>query len=240
MSISEFFNRKSRAVVAAIALAFGAGAGYVGHETAQAVSQPQASSFTLAQLSDNENVTEAEFFRGKLNTPAPVDPLQAPTIAEFQARIDGLAQRKAEMLALPGHEQPVLMVRLVQDSSVMIGELRMNTHLSERDYGRLVDDYNARVGIDVSPWTGNYAKGIMYQQDAAVGAAFSNFFGDEDLTDADLSRVAGEAMAEGQKLNDRAGLLGGLGGAALGGLLMVPLWRRRNHPQVPKAKPPKR
>lgn len=232
MSISEFFNRKSRAVIAAVTLALGAGGGYIGHEAAQQATQPQVSEFTLQQLP--ENTTEEQFMSGKLPAGAKYDALQSARVDEFTARIDALQAQKDAMRQLPGHEQPVPAVRLLQDSISFVNDLRIAENLSERNYADLVKDYNARVGVDVSPWTGNYTQGIMYQQDAQLGVMFGMIFGDEDKTDAEISREVGDTMLEGAKMNDNAGLAGGGAGLLLGGLLAVPLWRRRNFPKVGK------
>ncbi len=232
MSISEFFNRKSRAVIAAVTLALGAGGGYLGHETAQHTTQPQVSEFTLAQLPDN--TTEAQFVSGKLPVNAKYDALQTTRVDEFSARIDAMQAQKDAMLQLPGQEQPAIAVRLTQDAVSFINDLRVAENLSERNYADLVKDYTARVGIDVTAWTGNYTQGIAYQQDAQLATLFGMIFDDDDKTPAQMSREVGDTMLEGQKMADNAGLAGGAAGLLLGGLLAVPLWRRKNFPKVGK------
>ncbi|MDI1228606.1 MAG: hypothetical protein PSY14_13075 [bacterium] len=233
MSISEFFNRKSRAVIAAVTLALGAGAGYVGHETAQSMTQPRVSEFTLQQLPDN--TTEAQFISGKLPVNAKYDALQPARVDEFSARIDAMEAQKDAMAWMESYDRPAATVRLTQDAISFVNDLRVAENLSERNYADLVKDYNARVGVDVTTWTGNYTQGINYQQDAQLGVMFGMIFGDEDdKTDAQISREVGDTMLEGAKMNDNAGLAGGAAGLLLGGLLTVPLWRRRNFPKVGK------
>lgn len=233
MSISEFFNRKSRAVIAAVTLALGAGAGYVGHETAQSMTQPGLSEFTLQQLPDN--TTEEQFISGRLPVNAKYDALQPARVDEYAGRIDAMEMQKTAMASMADDDRVIATVRLTQDAISFVNDLRLAENLSERNYADLVADYNARVGLDVSPWTGNYTKGINYQQDAQLGVMFGMIFGDEDdKTPAETSREVGDAMLEGAKMNDNAGLAGGAGGLLLGGLLAVPLWRRRNFPKVGK------
>ena len=233
MSISEFFNRKSRAVIAAVTLALGAGAGYVGHETAQSMTQPRVSEFTLQQLPDN--TTEAQFISGKLPVNAKYYALQPARVDEFSARIDAMEAQKDAMAWMESYDRPAATVRLTQDAISFVNDLRVAENLSERNYADLVKDYNTRVGVDVTTWTGNYTQGINYQQDAQLGVMFGMIFGDEDdKTDAQISREVGDTMLEGAKMNDNAGLAGGAAGLLLGGLLTVPLWRRRNFPKVGK------
>ncbi|MCC7036896.1 MAG: hypothetical protein IT560_06255 [Alphaproteobacteria bacterium] len=232
MSISEFFNRKSRAVIAAVTLALGAGGGYIGHETAQQTTQPQVSEFTLQQLPDN--MTEKQFVSGKLPVNATYDALQPARVDEFTARIDAMAQLKSQMRFMASDLYIESEAKLRDDAVSFVNDLRVAENLSERNYADLVKDYNARVGLDVSAVTGNYTKGIMYQQDAQLGVMFGMIFGDDDMTPAQISREVGDAMLEGQKMADNAGLAGGAAGLLLGGLLTVPLWRRRNYPKVGK------
>lgn len=232
MSISEFFNRKSRAVIAAVTLALGAGGAYIGHETAQQTTQPQVSEFTLQQLPDN--TTEEQFVSGKLPAGAKYDALQPARVDEFSARIDAMEAQKTAMASMAEDDRSMATVRLLQDGISFVNDLRIAENLSERNYADLVKDYNARVGLDVSAWTGNYTQGINYQQDAQLGVMFGMIFGDDDKTDAEISREVGDTMLEGAKMNDNAGLAGGAAGLLLGGLLAVPLWRRRNFPKVGK------
>lgn len=232
MSISEFFNRKSRAVIAAVTLALGAGGGYIGHETAQRTTQPQASEFTLAQLPDN--TTEEQFVSGKLPVNAKYDALQSVRFDEFTARIAAMEQLKGQMRLMDDELYIASEAKLRDDAVSFVNDLRVAENLSERNYADLVKDYNARVGLDVSAVTGNYTKGIMYQQDAQLGVMFGMIFGDDDMTPAQISREVGDTMLEGQKMADNAGLAGGAAGLLLGGLLAVPLWRRRNFPKVGK------
>lgn len=232
MSISEFFNRKSRAVIAAVTLALGAGGGYIGHETAQRTTQPQASEFTLAQLPDN--TTEEQFVSGKLPVNAKYDALQSVRFDEFTARIAAMEQLKGQMRLMDDELYIASEAKLRDDAVSFVNDLRVAENLSERNYADLVKDYKARVGLDVSAVTGNYTKGIMYQQDAQLGVMFGMIFGDDDMTPAQISREVGDTMLEGQKMADNAGLAGGAAGLLLGGLLAVPLWRRRNFPKVGK------
>ena len=232
MSISEFFNRKSRAVIAAVTLALGAGGGYIGHETAQRTTQPQASEFTLAQLPDN--TTEEQFVSGKLPVNAKYDALQSVRFDEFTARIAAMEQLKGQMRLRDDELYIASEAKLRDDAVSFVNDLRVAENLSERNYADLLKDYNARVGLDVSAVTGNYTKGIMYQQDAQLGVMFGMIFGDDDMTPAQISREVGDTMLEGQKMADNAGLAGGAAGLLLGGLLAVPLWRRRNFPKVGK------
>jgi len=229
MSISEFFNKKARAAAASIALLFGAVGGYAGHEIAQNAYQPHLSDFTMASLPDN--ATEQQFTKGHI--PGAVDADAASTRFAFSQRLDAL-----EELAIitDDTEDPIIAQQLRHDAVAFINDLRISPHLSEQDYARFVADYEDRVGLDVSPVTGNYRNGAMYQQEGMVGVAFGAIFNDDELTPAEQSKEVGQIMQAGQDRYDQAGLEGGLAGAALGGFMALPLLRRtrRKGPQVPK------
>lgn len=220
MSIRNFFNEKAKAagkkariLTASALLALGAaGGGYIGHEIAIDHSQPQISQFTLAQLS--ENTTEEQFIRGEVPADAVADPQQAVRLSELrQAMTDILSHRTAE-------GQKTAAVDFIND-------LRLSENLSEQDYKTLVNEFDNRVGIDVTDVTGNYRDGIMYWQDAQIAQAFALFFDDEDMTDAERAREIGDAMSLGQEYHDNAAMTGALGGGALGAILLLPFWMRR-------------
>lgn len=220
MSIRKFFNEKSKAagkkartLTASALLVLGAaGGGYIGHEIAIDQTQPQVSQFTLAQLS--ENTTEEQFIRGDIPADAVTDPQQAVRMAEFrQAMSEILSHRTAD-------GQKAAAVDFIND-------LRMAENLSEQNYKTLVDEFDRRIGIDVTDVTGNYRDGIMYWQDAQIAQAFAFFFDDEDMTDAERSREIGDAMSMGQEYHDTAATAGALGGGALGAIFLLPFWMRR-------------
>jgi len=220
MSIRKFFNdkakaagKKTRVLTASVLLALGAaGGGYIGHEAAIDRTQPQISEFTLAQLS--ENTTEEQFMRGTLPADAIADPLRAERMAEFRRSMtDILSHRTAEGQQAAAVE--------------FINNLRLAENLSERDYKTLADEFDSRIGIDVTGITGNYRDGVMYWQDAQIAQAFALFFDDEDMTDQERAREIGEMMAIGQSHHDTAALTGALGGAALGSIFLLPFWMRR-------------
>jgi hypothetical protein len=223
MSISEFFNRKARAMAAAAALALGAAGGYVGMEAGNSYNQPQASDFTLAAVP--ENVTERQFISGHIPG-VKEDAAQRAMRQEFSRRIDrtaGLADPAAR-----------------EDSAVrLVTALRTGDRISEKDYQSLVDEYNRRVGLDVTARTGNYRDGAAFNQECQVGAAFGSFFDDEEMTPEELSADVGACMQQAEAARDKAALGGAAGGAALGGLLGLPLWlRRRKGPKVFKNRKP--
>ncbi|MDE1151303.1 MAG: hypothetical protein PW788_02105 [Micavibrio sp.] len=229
MSISEFFNKKARAAAASLALVFGVAGGYAGHELAQAQFQPQLSDFTLSGVPDN--ATQQQFTKGHI--PGAADAEAATTRFTFAQRLDTL-----EELASMADDtsDPIILQQLQHDAVAFINDLRINTHLSEQDYARLVADYDDRVGLDVTPITGNYRNGAMYQQEGMIAAQFGAVFGGEELTATEQSKAVGEMMQLGQDSADKTGLEGGLAGAALGGLVALPLLRRtrRKGPQVKK------
>lgn len=220
MSIRKFFNdkakaagKKARILTASALLVLGAaGGGYIGHEAAIDQTQPQISQFTIAQLS--ENTTEEQFMRGDIPADAVADPLRAERLAEFrQSMTDILSHRTAE-----GQQAAAV---------DFINNLRIAENLSEQDYKTLVDEFDSRIGIDVTKITGNYRDGIMYWQDAQIAQAFAFFFDDGDMTDNERSREIGDAMSLGQEYHDTAALIGALGGAALGSIFLLPFWMRR-------------
>lgn len=250
MSISEFFNKKSRAVLATVALAFGVAGGYAGHEIVQAQVETQRSEFTIPQVMEAELSAKPEgskltddqwelqqatqvFKYGQLPAGNLVSDEsianQQVAIAKFNVRIEEMAAAKAA-----GRDVTAMAVSFVND-------LRFAENLTEKDYGGLVKEYNARVGVDVTAQTGNWQKGIAYQQEAQLEIIFDqigNLFGggdDEDLTEAQLSAKVGKIMAQEQTAEDLKTAGGTAGGALLGGLLLVPalIRARRNHPKLP-------
>lgn len=215
MSISDFFNRKARAIVAAVTIGLGGAGGYAGHEIAQHEFQPQPSNFVLSQVNEN-TMTEKAFLSGQLPGGPVRTAQEVKALEDFTTRIDAMAGQRAANDAVA-----------LQDSAVsFISDLRISKDISEMDYKALLTDYNNRVGLDVSAITGNYAKGIMYNQEANVVVEITQIFS-RDADDEDTSREVGAAMLEGQRLYDNAGLEGAAGGAALGMMLMIPVWMRR-------------
>lgn len=235
MSIRTFFNDKARAagkkarvLTASALLMLGtAGGGYIGHEIAIDQTQPQISAFTLAQLT--ENTTEEQFMRGDTPADAVADPLRAERLTEFrQSMTDILSHRTTD-----GQKAAAV---------DFINNLRIAENLSEQDYKTLVDEFDRRIGIDVTDVTGNYHDGIMYWQDAQIAQAFALLFDDDDMTDTERSREIGDVMSRGQEYHDTAGMAGALGGAALGSIFLLPFWmrRRREDENVKLPLPPER
>jgi|GEM_PF-1343391 len=220
MSIRKFFNdkarnmgKKTRILLASATLAFGAAGGaYVGQEIIVDQALPQVSSFTMQQLP--EDMTEAQFYRGDMPAGAIADPMQQTTIDAFTARID----RMEAMTEMPSRHAAAV---------DFINDLRLSDHLSEKNYNQLLNDYNTRIGMDVSSITGNYTLGSMYWQEAQVADAFSFFFDDEDLTDAERSKDIGRMMADAQGMHSELEATGGLAGGLLGTMLILPFWMRR-------------
>jgi hypothetical protein len=221
MSISEFFNKKARAVVAASAIAMGGIGGYTGMEIAQHDLQAQQSNFTLAQVSDS-NITEKQFIAGRLPGGPVVTPQETAAVAGFNARIDAMAAEQN----LYNWDQS----KLQSDAVSFVNDLRMSTNITEQDYAKLITSYDKRVGLDVSAITGNYEKGIQYAQEAFVAESISHIF-DNDATDEESSKDIGAFMLQAQQMHDQLGLEGGIAGTGVGLLLMSPLlFRRRKRP----------
>jgi hypothetical protein len=225
VSISEFFNKKARAAAAAAAIALGGAGGYAGHEIAQHQLQPQPSNFVLSQLNES-NITEAQFIKGQMPGGQVITAKETTALQSFTSRIDAMQSDKIWGNEASARTQAIK----------FINDLRVSQDISEKDYTTLLADYNKRVGIDVSGVTGNYTKGIMYNQEAQVGVAIGQIFGGDD-SDEQISQDVGNFMLEGQKMYDQAGLDGGMAGAALGMLLVLPVWfRARRGPKGPKLK----
>lgn len=247
MSISEFFNRKARIAVAATAFGLAGAGGYVGHEMAQNATQPTPSTYTFAQLTSidedavpqdvMDQIERQQYFPAEL--PAGLQP-SAETIVAQQRAVTSFTQRIDAMEFAKARVGDASSQSMVQEMAVnFVNDLRLSENLSERDYTNLLRDYDARVGIDVSAITGNYADGVMYQQEASLAVYFAQAFGgffddDEDMTDQQMSREIGDAMQKGQSYYDNAGMAGGLAGGAVGFMLMVPMWMRlrRAHPKL--------
>lgn len=227
MSISEFFNKKARATVAAAAIAMGAAGGYAGHEIAQHQLQPQPSNFVISQITEDMNMSEAQFLKGQLPGGPVVTQKETAAMEDFNNRIDKMSSEVAWGNTAGARA----------DAFSFVNDLRVSQDISEQDYGKLLERYNRRVGIDVSDIAGNYEKGVMYNQEAQVGSAIASIFGDDDMTPEEKSKDIGNMMLEGQKLYEQAGLEGGMAGAGLGMLLLLPAWiRSRRGPKGPKLK----
>ena len=214
MSISEFFNKKAKAAVASLALVFGVAGGIAGHEIAQNQFQPGVSDFALSSVPDNVN--EKQFIAGHIAGLPAQTAAQAEARFTFTQRIDALEEQRFDYdLALQAQDGSAMEIgsKLATDSVAFINDLRLSKDLSEKDYANIVADFNDRVAIDVSAVTGNYTKGIMYQQEAQIGQAFGSMFGDDDLTPAQQSAEIGRIMEEGQARYDAVGLEGGAAGA---------------------------
>ncbi len=219
MTISEFFNKKARAAVAASTIVLGAAGGYAGMEIAQHDLQAQPSNFTLSQVNDT-NITERQFIAGRMPGGQVVTPQETAAVASFNARIDAMTAEKGMWNQSS----------LQSDAVSFINDLRISKDISEQDYAKLLAAYDKRVGVDVSPITGNYEKGIAYNQEANVAEQISQIFS-HDATDEDTSKDVGAFMLQAQQMHDQLGVEGGLAGAALGMMLMAPLWlRRRKRP----------
>jgi hypothetical protein len=246
MSFRKSFNDKARAagkkmrvMTASVILAFSAAGGaYIGHEVAQSETQPQVSQFTLAQVSEMQEgeMTERDFYKGRMPANAAPDLIQPIRIDEFTARIDTmqtLAARHAAAEKSNPDEAAVLRAVLTDEAVSFINDLRMTHTISEQNYSHLINDYQARVGLDVSDRTGNYTKGIQYLQEAQLSTVFGAIFGD-DLSDEEMSREVGDIMAEGAKEYAQAGLIGGAAGGLGTGLLLLPalLFTRRRDPHI--------
>ena len=240
MSISEFFNKKAKAVVASLALVFGVAGGYAGHEIAQNQFQPKVSDFTLSSVPDT--ATEKQFISGHIPGVVLNNAAEAEARFVFAQRIDALEEQRFDYdLAVQAQDGSAMALgsRLATDSVAFINDLRLSKDISEKDYANIVNDFNDRVGIDVSAVTGNYTKGVMYQQEAQVASAFGSIFSDEDMTPQQQSAEVGKIMAYGQSRYDTAGLEGGLAGALLGGVLFLPVMRRQRK-SGPKVQGPKK
>ena len=235
MKIGQFFNRKARAAVASVAILFGAAGGYAGHQMAQEKTQPQLSNYTLTQAIEQQDKLTQNFDREYFPAALPAD--ATPSVASQMAEEDAVIGFVTRISAMQENKD---MRDITADAVSFVNDLRLSENISERDYAALVRDYNARVNVDVTPITGNWQDGIMYQQEANLGAKFSAAFGgwfgddDEDVTPQQMSKDIGQGMSEGQNLYDNAGLKGAAGGALLGSMLFLPLYlRQRNrHPKV--------
>lgn len=225
MSISAFFNKKARAMAAAATLALGTAGGYIGMEAAGNINQPQPGNFALENLPPD--TTERQFIAGRIpgvgETPA-----QEAAREDFVRRIDTLAYlRHANDPALPAQ------------AADFFNALRTSEKISEQDYALLLKDYEKRVGLDVSARAGNYRAGVAFNQECQVGAAFASLFDDEDLSPGELAADVGACMEENQSAREAKALSGGAGGAAIGGLLGLPLWlRRRKAPKIFRSRKP--
>lgn len=255
MTIGEFFNKKSRRILASLALAFGVAGGYAGSQIAMDNTGAQPSTYTIAQLVEAGEKQEAAQQKFSADLDQMYFPQRLPS--EITVSQDSIA---AQARAVAGFESRIAQMQAAKQGGAdvtaaavsFVNDLRLSEDLSERDYAKIVRDYNKRVGVDVTAETGNWQQGIMYQQEANAAVHFieafsGGFFGsddDEDSTPQEMSRDIGAAMVEGQKLYDAAaperaaaGLKGGAAGGLLGGLLLVPalIRARRNHPKVPEA-----
>lgn len=215
---------------------------------------PAGSNLTQEQW--ESQLAEQVFKYGRLpdgvTVPAETKLEQVVAVETFTARIDELQMRNAMYKALYKNAQ--LQESLGDRDSILkymeasrykadtmdkaisfVNDLRVSENLSELDYKAIVQDYNARVGLDVTSNTGNWQKGIGFQQEANMGAHIAAIFGmSDDDDDNALSRDVGDAMEEAQSHADMIKLGAGAGAGALAGLMFLPLALRRRHPKVPK------
>ena len=235
MSLSGFFGKKARALAAAFAIAVGAGGGaYVAHER----TQPTESQFTLASMEKIPGANEEMLFNGRLplftSMPASSEHARQLTLTLMTGRIDMMEKLKNKEGAAAS---PVLQTMAVD----FINDLRLGENLTERDYARLLKDYQTRVGLDVSSQTGNYTEGVRIAQECnyVVHVAEMWNFDDEETPPAERAKDIGTCMVTAgpdvekyaQELDAKDGmkseLAGGAAGAALGGFLILPVARRR-------------
>lgn len=229
MSISEFFNKKSRAVAATAALALGGVGGFAGMEIGNTYHQPGGpSNFTLTNAP--KNTTEEQFVKGYIPG-MKADQAELNARAAFTQRIDVMAEEQKNLWS-----GAAVKASLTQHAASFARDLRTSENLSEQDYQAILKDYDARVNFDVTPQVGNYRKGIAFNQECQVGQAFGNIFGDDDLTPAQESDEIGACMLQLQQNQTKAALEGGAAGFAMGGLLGLPLYlrRRKEGPKVNK------
>ncbi|MEZ0260148.1 MAG: hypothetical protein ACAH80_04020 [Alphaproteobacteria bacterium] len=243
MSVSGFFGKKARALAAAFAIAVGAGGGaYVAHER----TQPVESQFTQAGLQNVKGANEETLFNGRLPLFTSMDAAskkaQAKTVADMTGAIDAMERMKAGL-------DPETAGALQTAAVDFVNNLRLSENLTERDYTKLLKDYQTRVGIDVSAQAGNYAQNVRIAQECSYAVHFAAIwdFDDEEVSPADQAKEIGACMAESgdeaaqyaKELDDKDGmkseLAGGAAGAALGGLLILPAAiRRRRTPPIQK------
>ena len=258
MSISEFFNKRSRAVVAATALALGGAGGYAGYQAAENYQKPQLSEFTLSHAP--QDMTEQQFLAGRLPAGAVADKDESAARRSFTQQIDimeaeerqywelmGPIEQARILPSLPMGEMEArathLHASLVDHAVSFVSDLRESENLSGKDYQALLDDYNARVGLDVTVLAGNYKKGVAFTQECQIAGArghvFSGF-GHNDATSELRSDDIGACMQEVQTSHDQLALEGAAAGAVLGGLFVLPLWLRRRNAMSPGHTPPAR
>lgn len=238
-----FFGKKARALVAAFAIAVGAGGGaYVAHER----SQPVESQFTLASAQNVRGMDENVLFNGHMPLFSSMDAAskkaQAKTVADMTATIDAMERMKG---ALDPETAGALQTTAVD----FVNNLRLNENLTERDYAKLLKDYQTRVGLDVSAQTGNYTQGVRIAQECNFATQVAAMWGmdDEETPPAERAKEIGTCMAQSgaeadqyaKELDAQDGLKselgGGAAGAALGGFALLPFLRRRkNVPPVQK------
>lgn len=244
MSLSGFFGKKTRALAAAFAIAVGAGGGaYVAHER----TQPVESQFTMASAEHIRGMDENTLFNGHMPLFSSMDAAskkaQAKTVADMTAAI---GQMETMKYSVDIDTYDLLQTRAVD----FVNQLRLSENLTERDYAKLLKDYQTRVGVDVSAQAGNYTQGVRIAQECNLATHMAAMWGmdDDETTPADRAKEIGTCMAESgaaadqyaKELDAEDGLKselagGAAGGAALGGLVLLPMaLRRRRTPPIQK------
>lgn len=256
MSFSEYFSKKSKAALLATTVGLAGACGIAGLEVSQAVRQPSLSNLTMNQL-DQETFEGKKSEAARLKEVAP-DPMRETMLVKFTGEIDRLeldaaAQKKTEddMLrireragnaVITADYEAVINLSRANISALeamrksraerLITEARVSDDITEVDYKNLIADFEKRARVSVPAELENYKEGMNWRQECvAITGIFGMFADDEPEV---ISADVGACMAALPDVYMKTDLLGAAGGAAFGGLLMLPAWRRRR-PSGPKA-----
>lgn len=249
MSFSEYLGKKSKAALLATTFGLAAAGGVAGLQVSQAVRQPELSTLTMNQIDEDTfegRKTEAQ----RLKETGP-DPKREDVMLKFTRAVDQLEQdaetqkdmednlrrvrERAGNAVIDADYEAVINAQRANieamdalrasRAAIFINQARLADDITEVDYKNLVTDFELRARVAVPAELGNYKEGMNWRQECVAITGLFGIWADDEPEE--VSADVGACMASLPDAYAETDLLGAAGGAAFGGLLMLPAWRRR-------------